>query len=257
MNKLNYLSISAIIILLISTAFFYSKNINLKQDIALQISKTKSENIFSDPNFSVLRKIPADWKTYRNEKYGFEIKYPSKFMQFDNKIEEDKTGQSNYEISLYHNIPPDIIAEPFKSSINKELSLGMGIGKVSNSEEMKKIIQSAILEWQDRADAYLQNSEEIIISSDIKVYKLSFLYKTQCQTPVGINDENLNTLYYITNYNKNLYVLVSGISTIKFNQCAHPDFFDPSYTQSKEYYQNQLRQYILNDQIISTIKFIK
>lgn len=70
MNKINYLLIPVVIILLISNIFFYSnlskQNLDIKKE---QASQTESiENLQNLVTFN--------WKNYKNDKFGFSFKYP-------------------------------------------------------------------------------------------------------------------------------------------------------------------------------------
>lgn len=73
----------------------YFSSDDLKDDYGTIIQKNHNRNLKKDENEAET----ADWKTYRNEKYGFEMKYPKDWSVFSNNDDEsvgigDKNGQS-------------------------------------------------------------------------------------------------------------------------------------------------------------------
>lgn len=242
-DKINYLSTLTAIILLISTAFFYSKNIKLKKDTASQTPKIESENIFSDPIFSTSLITPNDWKTYRSQKYGIEFKYPPKYGGSEIKVDEGNPS-ANFNITL--------------NDGNAGVILGINVSKSQSltKQETKDLIKNLIKEELERRnDVYLQNSQEIIISPEITAYKISFLTKTICRNE-KIGYERLFSYYYVNDYKQNSSAFINGESAIEYDQCPPDEPIIPKY-QSRELYQNEFKQYIYTNQVISTIKFIK
>jgi len=73
-----------------------------------QNSQIPMTNIQSNPNNQIqVKDETADWKTYKNDQYGFEIKYPeSNFEQINDKakVSSDPTfSESNELLRLTHN----------------------------------------------------------------------------------------------------------------------------------------------------------
>lgn len=108
MNKINYLSISIIIVLLIGNGFLYfnlnKQNSGIKKDISdlkqEQISrqadqKEKLENLQNLVTFN--------WKEYQNDKFGFSFKYPEYVGVCDNTAdykEKNETVENKKNIQL-------------------------------------------------------------------------------------------------------------------------------------------------------------
>lgn len=98
MNKLNYLLIPAIILLLIGNGILYSKINNLNKKF-LEVKKEQTDQQASQKESieNLQNLVTFNWKIYRNEKYGFEIKYPKDFSKF----EEDYAGTIEDKTSLF------------------------------------------------------------------------------------------------------------------------------------------------------------
>lgn len=66
-------------------------------------SPTPTPSLTPTPSPIPIVEIPADWKTYRNEEFGFEVRYPAdwKFEQDDNKRYDPRGGSALLRFRLY------------------------------------------------------------------------------------------------------------------------------------------------------------
>ncbi|MBU3964786.1 hypothetical protein KKG29_01505 [Patescibacteria group bacterium] len=96
MNKLNYLLIPTIIILLISNIFLYS-------NLSKQNSDIKKEQISQNKNLQNLQNLVTfNWKEYQNNEFGFSFKYPE-YVNICNELTDSKKKEG---IELYLGIRP-------------------------------------------------------------------------------------------------------------------------------------------------------
>lgn len=114
MNKLNYLSISVIIILLIGNIFFYSnlnkQNLGIKKDI-LDIKKAQIDQQTSQKEaIKNLQSLATfNWKEYWNNDFEFNFKYPDYVNICDDtsKLRDTIKAELNLGIRTSYNGIPD------------------------------------------------------------------------------------------------------------------------------------------------------
>ncbi len=76
-NKLNYLLVPLVIILLIGSIFVYSNLNRQNADIKKDISELKGKLNRQQENTENLQNLVTfNWKTYQNDQFGFSFKYP-------------------------------------------------------------------------------------------------------------------------------------------------------------------------------------
>jgi len=99
MNKINYLLVLAVIILLIGNIFLYStlnkQNSDIKKDI-LDIKKEQLNQQASQKE-ALQNLVTFNWKTYQNDKFGFSFKYPEYMNICDNTIKHNEKAMEETE----------------------------------------------------------------------------------------------------------------------------------------------------------------
>jgi len=118
---------SIVAVLAVVMGFFWVRGaINSFSKIGQSIGEVKMPQINTSdmpslPNLDILQ--TADWKTYTNNDYGFEIKYPL-ILEFNNsedglRIANASHGASIYDISIYPNTQNLSSEDFFISQMNK------------------------------------------------------------------------------------------------------------------------------------------
>ena len=154
-------------------------------------------------------KIPetSDWKTYRNEKYGFEFKYPN-----DWKVEKWGTAE------LYMIMPANHVLE---DASNQGLLIELEIINLKNGDSCKagnyrkgKLVYDEIL--VEKKDDKAESGVEIwqVLGEEIKWHITSYVSKKNCAES-GIK----NLIGFSLERNKNTIGVYNAIlSTFKFTK---------------------------------------
>jgi hypothetical protein len=214
---------------------------NLEESIFMESEEptlTEPEIILSNSDMDI-----SNWKTCTNKEYGFEIKYPKEITGAEIKLREDKEAMC--QILIYLELP---YLESSWEDLTESI-VGINGYKIS-SDEIDGTIRMFIDEWRERTMPDLESQVEIIIPENIKARKVSSLNRYNC---IGDCDEDLGVYYYIPDYDQNLLVVAEGSFTIE----KSPFYSDPLYWQTKNLCQNQFREMIIFEKIISTFRFIK
>ncbi len=168
----------------------------LGQNEAREIIKT-----FKAISFSLNE--TADWKTYRNEEYGFEVKYPE-----DWKIITKTVRSTGTEIEFYKN-------KDTKISIRSGFRYSQNLGRNYSLEEWITESKEAIKKYQ------LNLKEEEIKIDNVQATKLSYR-NTQDLTTYEIYTQKEGLMYEIivlfNSSNENIYNQTFNqiLSTFKF-----------------------------------------
>ncbi|MBU3925426.1 hypothetical protein KKB43_06865 [Patescibacteria group bacterium] len=165
MNKLNYLLIPAIIILLIGNVFLYSNLSKQNSDIKKDISELKQEQINQQAsqkeNLENLQNLVTfNWKEYQNDEFGFSFKYPDYANVCDDTInlENFEKTDLNLRIRLFGDpcdekdvAPAYIIVKKntenyktVKEAFNKELLKDYATPDPSYAKELQEAYESVI-----------------------------------------------------------------------------------------------------------------
>jgi hypothetical protein len=117
-----WIPVIVVILLAVGLALFFTWPREEKAPEVIAPEVTPEEEI-------TLPEIPADWKTYKNEEYGFEVKHPEEFQieeggpTYELGVFYFGSGPYEYRISLViSNISPEKYSLPFPEEIRQELT---------------------------------------------------------------------------------------------------------------------------------------
>ena len=193
------MAIIIIVLILIGGAYFvFSKKIKMlppqnPENQSSQSSQSSSENLSID-----------DWKTYRNDQYGFEVKYPSKNYKLF-----DKSGDDG-EILLF------IFAEPIYDDVNS-VEERSSYFLVSHKDSIYKgKIYSDTRKYVDELIKDTGLSEKIERVSSVNLGTVNGV-KVEGERDYGVGKEKFS----------DVYAIIDGvIYTIKYkNNPTFPEFY--------------------------------
>lgn len=143
----------------------------------------------------VIKDETADWKTYRNEKYGYEVKYPNNWEGIETSLTTD-----------YASFTPE----------KKDMAqAGFWIRVYENSNKL------SIKDWWDK----------VYVKGDA-AYELkgAFLSEGQSGFPVIVYKEKngLEFSYYVFSKDNYIYIILSPLADDKMNQTFSTFKFTPT-----------------------------
>lgn len=181
MNQVNwkYILIVLILTIIIGSGIFYWSNQYEVSYTEIAPTKTQEEDF-------------SDWKTYQNEKYGFEFKYPRDWSKSDYKLELNKT---NYLIG------PDIGLH------------GIGGNQIDFYISLNN---QTLTEWINKNIGF-EGSDEKIIIGGVEGIKRTGKDQITSEIAIGIIFQNDNKVFSFSSVGeKNNNILNQILSTFKF-----------------------------------------
>jgi len=132
------------------------KNLSAISDRPFTCPCERIYSIWSDANIRFINQTDtSDWKTYRNEKYGFEVKYPKEFTFEERDVEDvNRTPYNNpykYQFSLLTQLGGEryiaINVTP-QSQISNGFSF-LNENQVSSLEHLKENLERKVMEQRE------------------------------------------------------------------------------------------------------------
>lgn len=169
--------------------------------------------------------IPADWKTYKNTKLGFIIKYPPEW------IAEDSTSGGSGSSARPDSVAIDIYKNGSKYPLNR-ISIQSNISyKELSQEDYKKVVDSLKTDWQEEERGLIDEKEAIVFEgiynnpidkantnkfyTDIpKIYSKQYVLKH----PSSSNIYGFQIFVYDTPSKENSNIFDQVLSTFKFTE---------------------------------------
>lgn len=143
MNQKNLVAILgvAVVILLGTTIYFATIN-NVSQPTPAPVAKPSAQSVANQQSTTPPVDETASWQTYRNENYGFEIKYPSKYVISDYTNRDIPRSP----IVVEHNNPIAIFTENGKGDLTAYIEWWDGENDHLNFNKSKPDFQVKIKE---------------------------------------------------------------------------------------------------------------
>lgn len=198
------------------------------------------ENLLKNEYSSFFEETPEDWKTYQNEKYGFEFKYPEKFMgerldgPFENELEgTERAGLKKIYFTYF----------PYREKESSTLAFSITIfqGELT-SEFFINHMRSFNSEVKEEKISWAR--EIIYFDKRNSIYEISIPLPQPSFLPFPLKE------YFIPYKKENLVFRISSL---------HPDFDEATIPKelTVEAFQRLFYSRTIFEKIISTFKFLE